>query len=156
MTFKQKNLAMFQFVSFLAIIVFAIGAVVLGYQIMKINASNFWDAKSWLISLWDALIFNNESPKAVMAGVLFYSSLLLALISWIFGWNLFRMKERNLYDSLFLLFLMIPILSNIFALIAQLNTKKVLFTSTKINKQKIIDDETKEIQMKHKKNKANK
>ena len=156
MTFKQKNLALFQFISFLAIIVFAVGTVVLGYEMMKNNLAGFWELKPWLTSLGDALVFNSLSPNAVVAGIFFYSSLGLALISWIFGWNLFRMKERNLYDSLFLLFIMIPVLSNIFALIAQLNTKKILFTSTKIDKQKIIDEETKEIQMKHRKNKAKK
>ena len=151
MKFKQINLAFFQFISFIALSVFLTGVVVLGYSLLKSNINNFWEIKTWTKEFGLSLVFDKTTPNAIVAGILFYTALGLAFLSWIFGWNLFRMKERNLYDSLFLLFIMIPVLSNIFALLAQIHTKKILFTETSINKQKIIDDETKELKLKNSK-----
>ena len=60
----------------------------------------------------------------------------------------FMINADSFLDFFFdLLFLMIPLLSNVFALIAQLNTKKSEYTDTKINKKKIISDETRLVKL---------
>ncbi len=145
---KQKNLALFQFISLIAVFVLFTGFMILGFTLMNSGQVNALKSlPNWLEAVGHSLIFSSLTPNAIFAGSLFYISIILFLISWGFGWTMFSIKNRNLYDSLFLLFLMIPLLSNVFALIAQLNTKKSEYTDTKINKKKIISDETRLVKL---------
>ena len=54
-----------------------------------------------------------------------------------------RFKNRNLFDQLFLIFILIPVFSNIFGLFSQLTNKKFEYTSASFNKSKIIKDQIK-------------
>ncbi|WKX02512.1 hypothetical protein [Candidatus Mycoplasma mahonii] len=146
MKYKQKILAIFQFISFFGIILFLIGIAALGYSIIEMDNSDqyqyIWSASKWISNFRDTLACENNLITGITSSVFFYSSFILFIVSWIFAWKIFKTEERKLFDSLFLLFFVVPVLSNVFAFIAQLDTRRLLFTDATINKKKIIKDET--------------
>ncbi len=140
---KQKNLTLYQFTSALSTAIFLLAVIMLGVALSKSGQTNiFFHFSNWLSVLSHSLIFDSSSAWSVFAGTLFYLWMILYLTSLYFGATTFSSKGGNLYDSLFLIFMMIPVLGNIFAVLAQFNNKKNLFTEDKIDKEEIIKQET--------------
>lgn len=138
LNYKHRILALFQFFSTVGLVL-----LLLGYSLISKKESPN-DFNEWIEKIGSALIFDEASKKAVgvFASLLIYISIGLWMVGNIFGWLMFRFKNRNLFDQLFLVFLLIPIFSNIFALFAQLSTKKIEHTSSDFDKEAIIKDQT--------------
>lgn len=140
---KFRIYAVFQFMSFVALSSLLVATILLVYQGAKTSVT-VEDAEFWKQSIKDTLIFTSSTTQGVMASFFMYATLVLWSFTWIVGWMLLSIKQRNLFDSLFLLFLMLPVVSNLFALFAQMSLKETDYTSASIDK-KEIKEETKKL-----------
>ncbi|MCK5866996.1 MAG: hypothetical protein KAG14_01215 [Mycoplasmataceae bacterium] len=136
MTFKIKIYAIFQFLSFISLLTLGIGIGVLIYQ-GQIDHQTFTSKKLWTVGLERTMIFSRATATGILSSIFAYLGITLWLVTWIIGVLVLRDKERNLFDSIFLLFVMIPLLANLLALIAQLSSRVAEYTSSTIDKKEI-------------------
>lgn len=101
------------------------------------NTLDFWKERAT-----DILTFAKDQPYDIFGSILVYVGLALIGLTWTLGWMLFIVKERNFYDQLFLLFVCIPVIANIFALFAQLSLNTHKFTNAKLAKEEIEQEKT--------------
>lgn len=136
---KFRNYAWFQFMSVIALLTLMATIVLLAYAGAHID-KKITDDGFWGNAIVDTIKFVRQEVIGTMASIFIYITMSLWIITWIFGWMIFRTKNRNLMDSLFLMFLMIPIISNMFALFAQLSLKTKDYTPSTIDKKKIKEE----------------
>lgn len=141
---KFRIYVLFQFMTFTALLLLCISAIVMMYEwnLTKISI-NVDISISNIIS--EILQFGRMQKVGILTSILFYFSFSLWISTWIIGLFILRFKKRNLHDSLFLLFVFLPLISNIIALIAQLSLKEQDYTSSFIDKVKIKEKVKKEI-----------
>lgn len=141
--FKVRIYALFQFVSLVALL-FGVFAVMVSFIDTPFKGSTI---AFWKDRLKEILFFNQTGTYGALGSVLFWTALGMWLFTWVMGWTLFMVKDRNFYDQLFLLFVCIPIISNIFALFAQLSLNTHKFTNSKLAKEEIEQEKTKIINL---------
>lgn len=139
LNYKHVILALFQFFSLVGIIFLLFGYALISQKVDPQNISE------WLEKIKNAFLFSTNSIKSIgIFGSLFiYISLFLWIIANFCGLLITRFKNRNLFDQLFLIFMLIPVISNVFGLFSQLANKKFEYTSSSFDKAKIIRDQTK-------------
>ena len=149
---KKPNIyALFQFTAFVALIFALIGMVIIGYMVFLENVGTgkhiSFTKEKLMEGLGSVLQFTSSSKLVFPASLLIYSSFGLFISSWYIGSRIFYCKNRTLFDSLFLVFMMIPVLANLFALIAQFVEKEFFIAEAKIDKDKIVEEQTKLIKL---------
>ena len=147
---KLKIYALFQFVSFIAIIFLLVSLVLSGYNVFITHAHGHeipFALSKWFAGVGNVLAFEENTNLIFFSAFFIYSSFLLFVTSWIIGMKVFRLKKKTLFDSLFLVFMMLPILSNIFAIFAQFVKKEFYHSEVKIDKKAIIEEQTRVIKL---------
>lgn len=134
---KIKIYALFQFVTFVSYFILGITLILLAVNsdewtkiIGSTNSQAAWLAKVIIY------IFSFKIPGAygISSSILFYTLIILIIISWIIGFQVVKTKNRNLLDSLFLLFAFVPLVSNILCLMAQVSSNTIAINYS-INKE---------------------
>lgn len=143
--FKVRIYAMFQYFTFLALILMVLGIAVAMINASFHGASNDWSF--WGDELNKIFSFSTKEAASLIGSVLVYIGMILFVLTWALGWTLFMFKDRNFYDQLFLLFVCIPFFSNLFALLAQLTLNTHKFTNAKLAKEDIEQEKTKIINL---------
>lgn len=126
--YKHKVYALFQFSSmavwvFVAITISIFVGAYLNTEFDLEKAIDV-DGKEKIVNqtvhIGKLLSFQYSSTDTHTLGFLIYFDAILLIINWGFGALIFRFKNRNLFDIMFLLFFVIPFLSNVIALFAQI------------------------------------
>ena len=147
---KQKIYAMFQFISFVAVIFLLSSLVLSGYNVFISHAHGHeipFALNKWVQGVGNVLTFSESTEITLFSAVFLYSSFLLFIVSWIMGMKIFHLSQKTLFDSLFLVFMMLPLLSNFFAIIAQFVEKEFFYGEVVVNKKKIIEEQTRLIKL---------
>lgn len=134
---KVKIYAIFQFVTFTSYFILGIACILLATSSEQWNhALDNLENKENFLTKVIILVFSFQipGPYGVASSVLIYVVIGITVISWVIGLQIVRSKNRNLLDSLFLLFAFIPLISNILCLIAQVSSNTIAI-SYSINKQ---------------------
>ncbi len=135
---KVKIYAVFQFITFISYFILGIAFILLTSNSNEwhhlisdkdINQGAFLSKTIILI-----LSFNIPGTYGIASSTLVYISIIIIVFSWIVGLQIVRSKNRNLLDSLFLLFAFMPLISNILCLSAQVSSNTIAI-SYSINKQ---------------------
>lgn len=134
---KVKIYAIFQFTTFISYFILGIAFILLA------SSSDEWDpligktiSRANYLTKVVIFIFSFQMPGAygIAASTLTYVLVGMIILSWIIGLQVVRSKNRNLLDSLFLLFAFVPLVSNILCLIAQVSSNTIAI-SYSIDKQ---------------------
>ncbi len=142
MKVKKQLYSIFQFLSFFALILLFSVVICIAYVIVESGTHHsLRNAQEWYNTFVVLLKYERLQSVGVIGSVLLYVSAGVYIASWVVGWMVFRIKNRNLFDSLFLLFLMIPVICNIFTLFAQIAQKELITTTSYVDK-KHIEKET--------------
>ena len=132
---KFKIYAIFQGLSLLAMGCLFAAFALLVYQEDHIDGKTIAETPYWQAAISNSLSFYESSRlDAFLASFLTYLTLILWMVTWITGLLVVKAKNRNLFDSLFLLFVMLPVISNLFAIMAQMTLKTKDYTSSTIDK----------------------
>ena len=128
---KVRLYALFQFFSFSSLLFLGIG---LSIAIMnfKNNVEPLTKENWWIFLKTIFIIKENEKTVEIISSMLIYLFIVWSIFSWAIGWFIFSMPNRNYYDDLFLMFLVLPFISILFALLAQLSLKVSLYRSGRI------------------------
>ena len=149
MKLKVRAYALFQFVSFVAImfLVVAFGLFV---------AATLTQSKDLIIQdeIKNIFTFQTDHAASQAGSVFIYIAMILLVFTWVIGWSIFSVKDRNFFDSMFLMFVCIPFISNLFALLAQLSLNVNKFTPSKLEKSEIEAEKTRIIELMDKKYKT--
>lgn len=132
---KFRIYAIFQVLSFIALLLLMIVAILLTYKQGQTGGDT-----TLIESIISTLTFEKQEIIGVTSSLFMYITLILWIITWITGGTILSIKNRNMYDSLFLLFIMIPLLSNIFVFMAQISLKTQDYTLAAIDKKAIIKE----------------
>lgn len=147
-TIKNLVYAKFQFVSFFAYFLLIIAFLIVTLTDMfsyfsfgeKVTqGSTFQFAASKILS------FQVKTFLGILSTLLVYSSMILIPASWLFGYQIAKDKNRTLTDSLFLLFVIVPFVSNLFALLAQISKNEYFVQNEKINYKNIMNQAVEEV-----------
>lgn len=133
---KFRLYAIFQSLSLIALSLLFAAFACLVYQHQSGSAS-LEDVAFWRHAIKETLTFQSAERLYIFASIFAYSTIVLWVITWIAGFLIVKIEGRNLFDSLFIMFVFIPIVSNLFAFIAQLSLKTSDYTSEKIDKQEL-------------------
>ena len=142
MKLKVRVYALFQFFSFLAFAFLMISFLLFTISSMNDNVDLIIDEQ-----LEKVFTFHTDMAESQWGSVLIYIALILIIITWVLGLLIFRIKDRNFFDSMFLLFLIFPVVSNLFCLLAQLSLNVGKFTPMDISKEEIELEKTKVIEL---------
>ena len=143
---KFRVYAFFQFSSFFALVVFALSVLLV--SIHSYEGIMTSDGQDHYLSL-NTLLGESFAGKlggrmGALVSAFNYLTLIFWINSWVVGLMILRIKNRNLFDSIFLIFVFIPLLSNVLALAAQFTLKTYDYAEDNINK-KIVEAEQKKI-----------
>ncbi len=134
---KIKIYALFQFVTFISYFILGIALILLAVkadEFSRIIGSTTSQA-AWIAKVIIYVFsFKFPNPYGISSSILFYALIILVITSWIIGLQIVRAKNRNLLDSLFLLFAFVPLISNILCLMAQISSNTIAINYS-INKQ---------------------
>lgn len=134
---KFRTYAAFQFMTFIAMVSLMVSALLTMYDGnasgKEIDSKVFWGE-----SLSNGFTFHSTTTLAFASSIFLYITISLWLISWIIGGMIMAAKQKNLFDNLFTYFFFIPLVANIFALIAQFSLNSTEYSDAKINKKEII------------------
>ena len=147
---KQRIYAMFQFISFIAVIFLLISFVLSGYNVFISHAHGHeipFALTKWIEGVGNVLTFEESTSLIYGAAVFLYGSFLLFILSWIIGMRIFHLKKKTLFDSLFLVFMMLPLLANVFAIFAQFVEKEFYYEEVVVDKKQIIEEQTRLIKL---------
>ena len=136
MSFKSKIYALFQFLSFTSLLTMGIGVGILVYQ-GQIDNQTFTSVKLWTDGLGRTMSFSHGTATGILSSIFAYLGIMLWIATWAIGLLVVIDKRRNLFDSIFLLFVMIPLLANLLALIAQLSSRETEYTPSMIDKREV-------------------
>ena len=141
---KFRTYATFQFMTFISMLSIAVSAVLAVYD-GSARGQQVSDSSFWSEVLGNNLSFQSTSSLGFSSSVFMYVTIGLWLSSWIMGGMIMAAKQKNLFDNLFTYFFFIPLVSNIFALIAQFSLNSNEYADAKINKKEIIAQAEKEL-----------
>ena len=148
-TKKRKIYAIFQFMSFAGTTLFLLGLIFISASVK--TSGGLPTIQAWTDKLSNSLSFSNIDQTSIVAGILIYIAILLWVISWIVGLGVLSCSDRTLFDSLFLVFIVIPIFANFIGIIAQIVETKIFLTDATIDKESIIQEQTTVMELKIKK-----
>lgn len=134
---KAKIYAVFQFTSFVGyfMMISAFIFVIISDDFFLKTFENRYDDSSSVSNVFKLLFtFGIVTPSGIFYSLLVYAGLMMIPLSWIAGIYISNEEERTLTDSLFVLFVIIPVLSSVFALIAQISNSEILVNKDEINK----------------------
>ena len=141
---KFRTYALFQFMTFIALLSLAIAAILAMYDgdqhKLSISSSSFWSTR-----LSANLKFESTTAIGTASSVFMYTTMGLWLSSWLMGGMIMAAKQKNLFDNLFTFFFFIPLISNMFALVAQFSLNSTEYADAKINKHEIIKQAEREL-----------
>ncbi|WP_127943088.1 hypothetical protein [Mycoplasma sp. ATU-Cv-703] len=144
---KSKIYATFQFVTFISYFVMGMTFLLIltlpgellvgGTTDISVSEMRY----GWIELLKEIFTFRVSNPGGLTVSILVYLSFGLVLSSWVIGLQIVRTSERGLFDQLFLLFVFVPLLSNVLCLLAQFSseTLEISYTVTKEERQKEFD-----------------
>lgn len=135
---KFRVYAFFQFSSFIALLIFAVSAI-----LISLHAADNSDM-SLQVALIDSFAFGLDTTIGTLVSIFDYLTLMFWINAWVVGLMILAIKNRNLFDSIFLIFVFIPLLANILALAAQFTLKTYDYTEDTVNK-KIVEAEQRKI-----------
>lgn len=151
MKLKVRAYALFQFVSFVAIMF-----LVVAFGLFVAATISNQEDNTLIVSheIGKVFTFQTDQAASQVGSVCIYIAIILFIFTWIIGWSIFSIKDRNFFDSMFLMFVMFPLISNFFALLAQLTLNVSKFTPNKLSKEEIEAEKTRVIELMEKKYKT--
>lgn len=142
---KFRVYAFFQFSSFFALLVFALSVLLVSIHSYEGITSTEGDHYLSLNTLLGQSFMGKLGGNmGALVSAFNYLTLIFWVNSWVVGLMILRIQNRNLFDSIFLIFVFIPLLSNVLALAAQFTLKTYDYAEDNINK-KIVEAEQKKI-----------
>lgn len=142
---KFRVYAFFQFSSFFALLVFALSILLVSIHSYESMTSFDENQTVYLNTLLGQSFMGKLGGKmGTLVSAFNYLTIIFWVNSWVVGLMILRIQNRNLFDSIFLIFVFIPLLSNVLALAAQFTLKTYDYTEDNINK-KIVEAEQKRI-----------
>lgn len=140
-THKTLVYAKFQFISFFAYFLLIISVLIISLSDIysyfafgeKINNGSLFSLSASRI-----LTFQVNTPLGVISSLLVYFSMITIPGSWLFGLQISKDKHRTLIDSLFLIFLIVPLVSNLFALLGQVAKNEYFVENEKLNYRELL------------------
>lgn len=116
---KFKNYAFFQFFSTTAIFLISLAlglTVYIGVKTEKQLGIYFFEE-----SFKDVITFSSKESIGVFVALLTYASFVLWMVSMWFALKQIKNKQRSLFDTAFLLFFFVPMLSNFITIFCQIS-----------------------------------
>ena len=148
---KKKLYAIFQFTSFTGTFFFIFAMLFISAS--AISTTGLPSSHDWAEKVTDAMKFSDVNNTSQVAGLMMYCSFIFWISSWTAGLRIFSIPNRTIFDSLFLVFIVVPLFANIFTLMAQIVDTKVFLVNSKVDKGAIIAEQTKLIKLNIKKEK---
>lgn len=144
---KFRVYAFFQFSSFFALVVLAMSVLLVSMHsyagIIARGGDTYFSLNTLLGNSFTGRL---GGSLGMMVSVFNYLTLIFWINSLVVGLMILRIKDRNLFDSIFLIFVFIPILSNLLALAAQFTLKTYDYTEDNINKKAVAEEQKKIIE----------
>lgn len=135
---KVKIYAIFQFLSLLATLSF----VVFFADIAGSGLSVFRDTNGHFVLNFVSVLsfgYTAQGVAGFFASFFLYLCVSLQISAWCVAFMISRLKKHSLYDSLFFLFFMIPLVSNVITLAAQI-TKKHTYVEENFDDEKVYNE----------------
>lgn len=134
---KAKIYAVFQFTSFVGyfLMIIAFILVITSNSFFLKSFDDRYNNSSSVDNVFKLLFtFGIVTPAGIFYSTLVYAGLMMIPLSWVAGVYIAQEEERTLTDSLFVLFVIVPVLSSMFALIAQISNNEILVNKDEVNK----------------------